>query len=89
MWPDFCAGRGFNHVRFDKMHDYVVNLDKGERIVLAYTKPYILFTKSAYKRVGRDDYPFERHDFDRIMNERLAASVGMRHMVGSPLADGV
>ena len=37
MWPDFCAGRGFNHVRFDKMHDYVVNLDKGERIVLAYT----------------------------------------------------
>ena len=40
MWPDFCAGRGFNHVRFDKMHDYVVNLDKGERIVLAYTKHY-------------------------------------------------
>ena len=38
MWPDFCAGRGFNHVRFDKMHDYMVNLDKGERIVLAYTK---------------------------------------------------
>ena len=41
MWPDFCAGRGFNHVRFDKMHDYVVNLDKGERIVLAYTMRYL------------------------------------------------
>ena len=51
-------------------------------------KPYILFTKSAYKRVGRDDYPFERHDFDKIMNERLA-SVGMRRIVGSPLVDDV
>ena len=60
----------------------VVHVEEGK------DKPYILFTKSAYKRVGRDDYPFERHDFDKIMNERLA-SVGMRRIVGSPLVDDV
>ena len=60
----------------------VVHVEEGK------DKPYILFTKSAYKRVGRDDYPFERHDFDKIMNERLA-SVDMRRIVGSPLVDDV
>ena len=47
MWPDFCAGRGFNHVRLDKMHDYVVNLDKGERIVLAYTMQYVMSARAS------------------------------------------
>ena len=46
----------------------VVHVEEGK------DKPYILVGKSAYKRIGKDDRVFTRHDFDKIMNKRLAVA---------------
>ena len=46
----------------------VVHVEEGK------DKPYILVGKSAYKRIGEDDRVFTRHDFDKIMNKRLAVA---------------
>ena len=43
----------------------VVRVDEGN------DKPYIIIGKSAYKRVGKADYAFSRHDFDEIIKKKL------------------
>ncbi len=35
-----------------------------------HDKPYLLFDKSAYKRVIKDDYPMDRHDLDEIYSKK-------------------
>ena len=60
----------------------VVNVEEGK------DKPYLLIEKSAYTRVGKDDRPFRRHDFDEIMNKRLAA-LDARHLARMPLEDEI
>lgn len=56
----------------------LVDLD-GKSIIIVHVeegqdKPYMLVDKPAYKRVGADDRAFDRHDFDKIMEEKLAGA---------------
>ena len=56
----------------------VVHVEEGK------DKPYMLVDSSAYKRVGTDDRVFNRHDFDKIMNEKIAAATtqyGLRRRI--------
>lgn len=60
----------------------VVHVEEGK------DKPYVLIGKSAYKRVGNHDHVFSRHDFDKIMNERLAAA-RTQHGIGLHAGDRI
>lgn len=41
-----------------------------------HDKPYLLFDKSAYKRVMKDDYPMDRHDLDDIYSKKQRSPPG-------------
>ena len=60
----------------------VVHVEEGK------DKPYMLIDNPAYKRVGTDDRAFDRHDFDKIVNEKLATA-GTQYGLRRTIGDGV
>ena len=86
-----------NMIRSRCKPDVTINVEQvalGEKTIIVIRveegkdKPYMLVDKSAYKRVGKDDYVFERHDFDKIINERLAAA-STQYGVRLPMEGGI